>query len=75
VFKAITLNVTFDATEIRKIAPEWAFERTHSAGTTAVHATGASGPERNQELIVFQKLSGAWRIARYCFSTTNPPRT
>jgi hypothetical protein len=39
-----------------------------------VHATGESSPESNQELFIFQKLGGAWKIARYCFSTTNPPR-
>jgi len=26
-----------------------------------------------QELFVFQKIDGAWKIARYCFCTTNPP--
>jgi hypothetical protein len=34
----------------------------------------ADGP-LNQELFVFQKIDDAWKIARYCFSTTNPPRT
>jgi len=32
-----------------------------------------SAPEANQELCVFQKVRGDWKIARYCFSTTNPP--
>jgi uncharacterized protein (TIGR02246 family) len=75
VFKTLTLRVKFDVAEIQQVAPAWAFARTNSAGTVTVHATGESGPEANQELFVFQKIDGTWKIARYCFSTTNPPRT
>jgi uncharacterized protein (TIGR02246 family) len=74
VFSAITLSVKFDVAEIHQIAPDWAFARTNSAGTVKVKATGGGGPEANQELFVFQKINDAWKIARYCFSTTNPPR-
>jgi hypothetical protein len=56
------------------VAPEWAFARTNSAGTATVHATGAESAEANQELFVMQKVGAAWKIARYCFSSTNPPR-
>jgi hypothetical protein len=27
----------------------------------------------NHERVVFQKINGDWKIARYCFSTSNPP--
>ncbi len=74
VFDAITLTVNFKVAEIKQIAPDWAIARTNSAGTVKVNSTGQSGPEANQELFVFQKIEGAWKIARYCFSTTNPPR-
>jgi uncharacterized protein (TIGR02246 family) len=74
VFTAITLSVNFNIAEIHQIAPEWTIARTNSAGTVKVKATGGGGPEANQELFVFQKIDGAWKIARYCFSTTNPPR-
>jgi uncharacterized protein (TIGR02246 family) len=74
VFAAITLSVKFEVAEIHQIAPDWAIARTNSAGTVKVKATGGGGPEANQELFVFQKLDDAWKIARYCFSTTNPPR-
>ena len=74
VFGAITLSVKFEIAEIRQIAPDWVFARTNSAGTTKIYATGAGGPEANQELFLFQKIDDAWKIARYCFSTTNPPR-
>ena len=73
VFDAIKLSVKFDIAEIRQLAPDWAFARTNSAGRVKVNATGESGAEGNQELFVFQKIGGDWKIARYCFSTTNPP--
>ncbi len=72
VFDAITLDVKFDIAEIRQLAPDWAFARTNSAGRVKIHATGESTPEGNQELFLFQKIDGDWKIARYCFSTTNP---
>jgi uncharacterized protein (TIGR02246 family) len=74
VFKAIKLTVQFNVAEVVELAPDWVFARTKSAGTVKIHATGAGGPEANQELFLFQKIDGAWKIARYCFSTTNPPR-
>ena len=74
VFKAIRLTVKFNLAEGVEISPNWAFARTNSAGKVKVHATGQSNPESNQELFVFQKVAGDWKIARYCFSTTNPPR-
>ena len=72
VFKTIKLTVKFNVAEVIEMAPNWVFARTNSAGTVKVHATGAGGPEANQELFLFQKIDGAWKIARYCFSTTNP---
>jgi uncharacterized protein (TIGR02246 family) len=75
VFKTIQLTVKFNVAEVVEMAPDWVFARTNSAGTVKVLATGTSGPEANQELFLFQKIEGAWKIARYCFSTTNPPRT
>ena len=74
VFKAIKLIVQFNVAEIVELAPNWVFARTNSVGTVKVHETGAGGPEANHELFLFQKIDGAWKIARYCFSTTNPPR-
>jgi uncharacterized protein (TIGR02246 family) len=75
VFRTIRLQVAFDVAEIKQVAPDWAFARTNSAGTVTVHATGATSAEANQELFVFQKVDRDWTIARYCFSTTNPPHS
>jgi uncharacterized protein (TIGR02246 family) len=73
VFSAITLNVKFTIAEVVDLAPQWAFARTNSAGTTLDHATGASSAEANQELFLFRKDGdGSWKIARYSFSSTNP---
>jgi len=75
VFKAITLNVKFTIAEIVELGPGWAFARTNSAGTTTDHATEAKSAEGNQELFVLKKDDdGSWKIARYSFSPTNPPR-
>ena len=73
VFRAIRLSVKFAVAEVVVMAPDWAFARTNSAGTVTIHATGARSTEANQELFLLRKgAEGAWKIARYSFSTTNP---
>ena len=73
VFKAITLSVKFDVAETVEMSPDWVFARTNSAGSTTDHATGSKNAEANQELFIFKGTSnGAWKIARYSFSSTNP---
>lgn len=71
-FKMIKFNVKFDIKEVNVVTPEWAFARTTSAGTTVIG--GQEGHEANQELFVMKKTGGEWKIARYCFCTTNPPK-
>jgi uncharacterized protein (TIGR02246 family) len=73
VFNTIKLTVEFDVAEVRQLATDWVFARTNSAGKVRVHATGQEQREANQELFLFQQIDGQWKIARYCFSTTNPP--
>ena len=74
VFKAIKLNLKFTVAEVVQVTPNWAFARTNSAGTVTVNAIGAKSAEANQELFIFKKgADGTWKIARYSFSTTNPP--
>ena len=73
VWRAIRLTVRFEVAEIVEISPEWVFARTNSAGTTLIHATGATTSEANQELFLFRKdADGRFKIARYSFSTTKP---
>lgn len=71
VFTAITVKVAFTVVEIHQLAADWAFARTNSAGVNTLQATGQSSPEHNQELFLFQRVAGEWKIARYCSCTTN----
>lgn len=71
-FKTITLNVVFEIKEIVITSDEYAFASTTSAGTQKDNKTGGISKEGNHELFVIQKVKGTWKLARYCFSTTNP---
>jgi len=71
--KVFALHVKFIIAEVVQMAPDWAFVRTNSAGTMKINATGATSDEANQELFILRKESGEWKIARYSFSSTNPP--
>jgi uncharacterized protein (TIGR02246 family) len=74
VFDELKFHVEFIIAELVVMAPIWAYVRTNSAGTTDHHSTGRTSAEANQELFIFRKGDdGAWRIARYSFSPTNPP--
>lgn len=74
VFKELKFDVRFDIVELVQMAPEWAYVRTNSAGTTAHASTGKTMAEANQELFILRKgTDGQWRIARYSFSPTNAP--
>ncbi len=75
IFKAITLDIKFKLEEIKHLAPNWAFARSNSNGFITINALGKKGPQASQELFLFQKQDdGDWKIARYGFSSTNPPR-
>ena len=73
IFSQIQLNIEFYIDEI-VVNGDFAFATTSSKGTTLIHANGQTVPEENRELFVFEKIDGTWKIARYIFSTTNPPR-
>jgi uncharacterized protein (TIGR02246 family) len=73
VFKELKFDVKFQVAELVQMSPEWAYARTNSAGTTGHASTGKVGPEANQELFLFRKIDGNWKISRYSFSPTNPP--
>ncbi len=75
VFRELKFNVKFPVAEIVQMAPTWAYARTNSAGTTAHASTGKTGAEANQELFILKKgVDSHWRIARYSFSPTSPPK-
>lgn len=71
VFDTIKLNVAFEIHEIQE-AGDWAWARTSSAGRTKILAAGIEATEGNNELFVFRREGGAWRIHRYLFATNQP---
>jgi uncharacterized protein (TIGR02246 family) len=73
VFNTIRLTVRFDVHEVQE-AGQWAWARTSSAGRTRILSSGAEVAEGNNELFVFRREKGAWKIHRYLFSTNQPPR-
>ena len=74
VFAELKFDVKFTIAELVLMAPNWAYVRTNSAGTTGHASTGKTTAEANQELFIFKKgEDGQWRIARYSFSSANPP--
>jgi uncharacterized protein (TIGR02246 family) len=74
VFEELQFDVKFTIAELVIMAPNWAYVRTNSAGTTFHRSLGKKLAEANQELFIFKKSDdGKWRIARYSFSPANPP--
>lgn len=69
IFSQIQLNIEFYIDEI-VVNGDFAFSTTNSRGTTLIHANGQTVPEENRELFVFEKIDGAWKIARYMFNKT-----
>lgn len=71
VFATLKLNIRFEVHEIEETGDS-AWARTSSAGRTRILATGAEVTEGNNELFVFRREGGQWRIHRYLFSTNQP---
>lgn len=71
VFASIKLAIRFDIHEVEE-AGDWAWARTSSAGRTTVLAAGIEVNEGNNELFVFRRENGEWKIHRYLFSTNQP---
>jgi uncharacterized protein (TIGR02246 family) len=67
VFKNIRIAIHFTVDEL-KVKGDFAYARTHSAGTSTVVATGATGPETNRELFIFARTKDGWKIAHYLFN-------
>jgi uncharacterized protein (TIGR02246 family) len=72
VFNALKLNVTFTVHEVVEMG-DLAYVRTTSAGKTEILARKATVKEGNNELFIFRKEHGNWKIHRYLFASTNPP--
>jgi uncharacterized protein (TIGR02246 family) len=73
VFAAIKLNVTFTIHEVVEMGGDLAYVRTTSAGKTEILANKTTAKEANNELFIFRKEDGKWKIHRYLFASSNPP--
>lgn len=71
VFATLKLSIRFEVHEIEETG-DWAWARTSSAGRTQILAAGVEVSEGNNELFIFRREGGDWRIHRYLFSTTQP---
>ena len=71
VFATIKLDVRFEIHEVEETGDS-AWARTSSAGRTKILAAGAQVAEGNNELFIFRRENGAWKIHRYLFATTQP---
>ena len=71
VFETIKLNVEFTIHEV-EVFGDTAWARTSSAGRTRILAAGVEVEEGNNELFVFKRENGVWKIHRYLFATTQP---
>ncbi|MGJ7524962.1 YybH family protein [Variovorax sp. GB1P17] len=71
VFSTLKLSVAFTVHEIQE-AGDWAWVRTSSAGRTRILAAGIEVTEGNNELFVFRREDGDWKIHRYLFATNQP---
>jgi uncharacterized protein (TIGR02246 family) len=73
VFKNLKLNVTFTIHEIVEMSGDLAYVRTTSAGKTDILAKKVTTKEANNELFIFRKEEGTWKIHRYLFASSDPP--
>jgi len=71
VFDTIKLNLKFTVHEIEAFG-DLAYARTSSAGKTTTRANDDIVNEGDNELFIFRKEDGDWKIHRYIFSTSNP---
>jgi len=61
----------FEVHEIEE-AGDSGWARTSSAGRTRILAAGVEVTEGNNELFIFRREGGEWRIHRYLFATNQP---
>ncbi len=71
VFKTIKLDIKFTIHEVQVLG-DTAWARTSSAGKTKILANKVVINEGNNELFIFKKENGDWKIYQYLFSTNQP---
>jgi ketosteroid isomerase-like protein len=71
VFATLKLDVHFEIHEVEENG-DTAWARTSSSGRTKILAAGVEVTEGNNELFIFRRENGAWKIHRYLFATNQP---
>ena len=71
--QTVKVNVVFTIHEIVEVV-DLAYGRTTSAGQQEVLATHKISREANNELFIFRREQGQWKIHRYMFAASNRPR-
>ncbi|MBV8330148.1 MAG: nuclear transport factor 2 family protein [Verrucomicrobia bacterium] len=72
-FQSMKLNIKFAIHEIVDMGGDLAYVRTTSAGQQEMLATHKMLPEANNELFIFRREDGQWKIYRYLFASSNRP--
>src|SRR5258708_36507006 len=70
--RPIKVNVVFTIHEIVEMG-DLAYGRTTSVGQQEVLATHKILQEANNELFIFRREQGQWKIHRYMFAASKPP--
>jgi len=71
VFNTIKLNIKFSTHDV-EVLGDTAWARTTSAGKATILANNVVVNEGNNELFIFKKENGDWKIHQYLFSTNQP---
>jgi uncharacterized protein (TIGR02246 family) len=71
VFNTIKLDIKFSIHEV-EVLGDTAWARTSSAGKAKIMAENVVVNEGNNELFIFKKENGDWKIHQYLFSTNQP---
>jgi uncharacterized protein (TIGR02246 family) len=71
VFSIIKLNIRFTIHDVETFG-DTAWARTSSAGRTKLLKKGGDVQEGNNELYIFKRENGDWKIHRYCFAEIYP---
>src|ERR1700693_632007 len=69
VFNSLKLNVNFTIHEVVEMG-DLAYVRTTSAGKSEILTNKTTVTEGNNELFIFRKEQGKWKIHRYLFAST-----
>src|SRR5262249_31765472 len=72
-FKKEKMDLTYKVAEIVQMSPTWAYARTSTEGPLVIKATGVTIDQPTQDLFIFRKDGGQWRIVQFAFSPNDPP--